>query len=59
MTRLWNVNIEIMALCKYWKVCMKKCSQDCEDFEPESYIAEHEDIWYEYTEGQKKEAAVK
>lgn len=48
-----------MALCKYWKVCMKKCSQDCEDFEPESYIAEHEDIWYEYTEGQKKEAAVK
>ena len=33
-----------MALCKYWKVCMKKCSQDCEDFEPESYIAEHEDL---------------
>lgn len=42
-----------MSICKFWKICLNKCTDDCKDFAEESYIAESEDIWYEYN--QKKD----
>ena len=36
-----------MAICKFWKVCLNVCTDDCENYAPESYAAEADDIWYE------------
>ena len=42
-------------LCKYCMVCVKPCSDDCKEYEPNSYLNEHVDIEYEVKYGVKKE----
>lgn len=36
-----------MGICKFWKICLNECTDDCKDFAEEDYIAEADDIWHE------------